>query len=106
MSKVLEFHERLIYVHPRAEVFFEFHTRIISDFILSIIGFLVGSLFESKEIIYDPFMITKNHSPVFHTSFTFLCFFIFFGKASLMWFCGITMLSTKKPQHTISVVSR
>ena len=40
--------------------FLWFHTRIIYDFILSILDFLVRSLYETKEIIYDPCMITKK----------------------------------------------
>ena len=35
--------------------FLWFHTRIIFDFILSILDFLIRSLYESKEIIYDPY---------------------------------------------------
>ena len=39
--------------------FLWFHTRIIYDFVLSILDFLVRSFYEIQEIIYDPSMKSK-----------------------------------------------
>ena len=54
--------------------FLSSHTRIIYGIIQIITYFLVRSLYDYKEIIYDPRMNTKNHTSIFHK---FLFIYVF-----------------------------
>ena len=50
------------------------HTRFIYDIIQIITYFLVRSLYDYKEIIYDLSMSTENHNPFFKNFGQFMLF--------------------------------